>query len=507
MGPGDQAIVAMHCPTWLVDWFWGTAKCKNLRQLIRGPLRGRARLALAGDLHFFMRHSFKPYAPNGPSSLSPSMAPSPSELSTPAGASPQGLSPTSSRPATPTPSLRGYMSPSQLHQTLMARLTGSSSASRLAGSSPPAAQGTAPPAVGSGGQPQQPLQQQTGWPASGTGPVSAEQGQQAGQGQPPQQQQQQQLVFGRSMQMDGSSVPGGASPAGGSPLGGSPTLPSMLLSAETPAPVRGPQPFERQPSGSRWTAAASLAGRVILRRGSGSSVGETSAGGAAAQQDKAAGPGPEPSSPTVGDPSQLPAGLSSSRPSSAPVPVKDGSKKATLPILSPVHGSHLELTGLEGAPSLDFLPQQPTNVIAEPPAAAAKGIGPAAHDAASTAAPVAQEARSGAGQHKQHSSAPAALDAAAPAASAGSSPPGTPAVLASSGSLSGATPFSSWWPGLRSRSSRGGVPDAAKPGGEAGGKRLERLGSACKLALPACVPLTGTNACSLDLLLVGLCMR
>lgn len=48
MGPEDQAIIALHCPTWLVDWFWGTTKGANLRQLIRGPLRGRARMTIAG---------------------------------------------------------------------------------------------------------------------------------------------------------------------------------------------------------------------------------------------------------------------------------------------------------------------------------------------------------------------------------------------------------------------------------------------------------------------------
>jgi hypothetical protein len=127
-----------HCPDWLVDWFWGHTKAKNLRQLVRGPLAGRARVQLAGetgvsadaagrsiggpsklvvsatpqqrcntpfaahricptallcasihastpcppagDLHFMMRHSFKQYGPG----QSPSLAPS--EMPTPAGA-------------------------------------------------------------------------------------------------------------------------------------------------------------------------------------------------------------------------------------------------------------------------------------------------------------------------------------------------------------------------------------------------------------------------------------
>lgn len=48
MGPTDQVILVQHCPTWLVGWFWGHPGAKNLRQLVRGPLRGRARLHLAG---------------------------------------------------------------------------------------------------------------------------------------------------------------------------------------------------------------------------------------------------------------------------------------------------------------------------------------------------------------------------------------------------------------------------------------------------------------------------
>lgn len=38
----------------------GEPRAHNLRQLVRGHLRGRARVHLAGDLHFYMRHSFKP---------------------------------------------------------------------------------------------------------------------------------------------------------------------------------------------------------------------------------------------------------------------------------------------------------------------------------------------------------------------------------------------------------------------------------------------------------------
>ena len=48
MGPDDQVILVQHCPTWLIDWFWGHSAGKNLRQLVRGPLQGRARMHLAG---------------------------------------------------------------------------------------------------------------------------------------------------------------------------------------------------------------------------------------------------------------------------------------------------------------------------------------------------------------------------------------------------------------------------------------------------------------------------
>jgi hypothetical protein len=34
----------------------GEPRAHNLRQLVRGHLRGRARVHLAGDLHFYMRY-------------------------------------------------------------------------------------------------------------------------------------------------------------------------------------------------------------------------------------------------------------------------------------------------------------------------------------------------------------------------------------------------------------------------------------------------------------------
>ena len=50
MGPDDQAILVTHQPRWLMDWFWERAACHNLRQLVRGHLRGRARVHLSGML-------------------------------------------------------------------------------------------------------------------------------------------------------------------------------------------------------------------------------------------------------------------------------------------------------------------------------------------------------------------------------------------------------------------------------------------------------------------------
>lgn len=49
MGPDDQVILVTHQPRWLMDWFWEEAATHNLRQLVRGHLRGRARVHLAGE--------------------------------------------------------------------------------------------------------------------------------------------------------------------------------------------------------------------------------------------------------------------------------------------------------------------------------------------------------------------------------------------------------------------------------------------------------------------------
>ena len=50
MGPEDQVILVTHQPRWLMDWFWEEAATHNLRQLVRGHLRGRARVHLAGKV-------------------------------------------------------------------------------------------------------------------------------------------------------------------------------------------------------------------------------------------------------------------------------------------------------------------------------------------------------------------------------------------------------------------------------------------------------------------------
>jgi hypothetical protein len=48
LGPNDNVIIITHEPTWLLEWFWASSSSSNLRQLVRGHLRGRARVHLAG---------------------------------------------------------------------------------------------------------------------------------------------------------------------------------------------------------------------------------------------------------------------------------------------------------------------------------------------------------------------------------------------------------------------------------------------------------------------------
>lgn len=293
---------------------------------------------LAGDLHFFMRHSFQSYSMNP---LSPSLAPSlvPSELSTPQGSSPQGMSPTGSMSPTMAPSLRNYMSPSQLHQTLMARLNGTApqQASTSSGRGASSASKLAP------------LQKHSGWPTAAQGlggqQSPSRQGSLSGQQQPVAsspflavQQQQQQLVFGRSLDME--YVTNGGSPSGGSPSGGSPTLPSMLLSHEEedlPAPLLQGRP----------TAIDTLPGKVkrqAFKRDCDEGAGSSIASGDAPPCQAAEDDGSPPTTPTIG--SRLGPGFVG-RISSAALPVGARRKNDTLPILSPVHGSQMELASLE----------------------------------------------------------------------------------------------------------------------------------------------------------------
>ncbi|GLI59475.1 hypothetical protein VaNZ11_001358 [Volvox africanus] len=63
LDPDDQVMLMTHEPLWLLEWFWQRRHGANLRQLVRGHLRGRARLHLAGDLHFYMRHTWTAAAP------------------------------------------------------------------------------------------------------------------------------------------------------------------------------------------------------------------------------------------------------------------------------------------------------------------------------------------------------------------------------------------------------------------------------------------------------------
>ncbi|GAB4822190.1 hypothetical protein N2152v2_009236 [Parachlorella kessleri] len=510
MGPDDQAIVAMHCPTWLVDWFWGSEKCKNLRQLIRGPLRGRARVGLAGDLHFFMRHSFTPYSATA---ASPSLAPSvaPSELSTPAGSSPRGLSPPSSRPSTPTPGLRGYMSPSQLHQSLVSRIAGwtDSGKGAPAGASPvqPAALGGAPAA----GLPQQ-------------------------QHQITQQQQQpQQLVFGRSMDMD--TFLAGSSPTGSSPLGGSPLGSHMLLDAaaddSSPSVTSGGS--EQQQGGRcgpRWSVAASLAASVPWRRsqgfatppsvGNGTRSAAPAAGAAGGAATLVHGIGSDGGEPEADNRSRmLPLGEESSEEAlgqgpgkalSVPVPIAGGSQsRGMLPILSPIHGSQLELAALGGE-----VQQRRSSVnggfAAAPSLGAAAGSASPVHaglaSGAAVKAQLVRQLSNGTNQYlqqqqQQHAMLPPRYPEPVPgmgdgaAASTGSSPTGpalppAPAAgsLASSltNSLAGASPFGgSWWPSLRPKS-RGELARQASDASQAAGNNGKRQESGHVPESPADIP-------------------
>ncbi|MEW5320472.1 MAG: hypothetical protein WDW38_011542 [Sanguina aurantia] len=108
MQPDDQVIILTHEPLWLTDWFWQRPETEgaNLRQLIRGHLRGRARVWFSGDLHFYMRHSFmqSPPPPTSPRPQLPRISnPQPRLLPTPSQLQPPLLHPSSPRLQPPLP--------------------------------------------------------------------------------------------------------------------------------------------------------------------------------------------------------------------------------------------------------------------------------------------------------------------------------------------------------------------------------------------------------------------
>jgi hypothetical protein len=58
MAPTDAAILVTHEPHWLTRWYSGGEAPPHVGRLVEAHLRGRARLHLAGDIHFYMRHSY-----------------------------------------------------------------------------------------------------------------------------------------------------------------------------------------------------------------------------------------------------------------------------------------------------------------------------------------------------------------------------------------------------------------------------------------------------------------
>uniref|UniRef100_A0A7S1T4N1 Calcineurin-like phosphoesterase domain-containing protein n=1 Tax=Tetraselmis chuii TaxID=63592 RepID=A0A7S1T4N1_9CHLO len=57
LGERDSVVLITHQPLWLLGWFHQKREGSNLNQLVHGHLRGRVPVHLAGDLHFYMRHS------------------------------------------------------------------------------------------------------------------------------------------------------------------------------------------------------------------------------------------------------------------------------------------------------------------------------------------------------------------------------------------------------------------------------------------------------------------
>ena len=92
MAPGDAAILVTHEPHWLTRWFEGRDPPPHVGRLVEDHLRGRARIHLAGDIHFYMRHSFvaaettrvAPAPSNGDGDGETRTAPPPPQWCTPA---------------------------------------------------------------------------------------------------------------------------------------------------------------------------------------------------------------------------------------------------------------------------------------------------------------------------------------------------------------------------------------------------------------------------------------
>ena len=57
MAEDDAVILVTHQPRWLAEWFWEETGSHNLRQLVRGSLRGRARVWLSGPLRSCRPHA------------------------------------------------------------------------------------------------------------------------------------------------------------------------------------------------------------------------------------------------------------------------------------------------------------------------------------------------------------------------------------------------------------------------------------------------------------------
>lgn len=80
LSEGDNVVLMTHQPLWLAEWFHQRRQGSNLRQLVHGHLRGRVPVHMAGDLHFYMRHSLSQSSPTPTAATdSPGCSPEPKE--------------------------------------------------------------------------------------------------------------------------------------------------------------------------------------------------------------------------------------------------------------------------------------------------------------------------------------------------------------------------------------------------------------------------------------------